>query len=121
MRNPSSTIGRFSNKAWHPGMATPAGVARLSFMDCLADALTFPSDLRLRKLTAGVEGLRADRENMKRDFQKASARVLKTYKANQDIYDRLLAVQTDHEHRINALTVLCMRLISERQEKTTSR
>ena len=121
LRNPSSTISRFSNNVWHPGMAIPDGVARLSFMDCLADALTFPGDLRLKELFAGVEGLRADRENIKGDLQKASARVLKTYKANQDIYDRLRAVQIDHENTINALAVLCMRLISERQEETTSR
>ena len=90
-------------------------------MDCLADALTFPGDLRQKKLLAGVEGLRADRENIKGDLEKASARVLKTYKANQDIYDRLRAAQIDTENSINALTVLCMRLISERQEETTSR
>lgn len=102
-------------------MAIPEGAARFSFMDCLADALTFPGDLRLKKLAAGVEGLRADRENISRDFQKASARVLETYKANQDIHDRLCAVQSDHKHRINALTLLCMRVISGRREKTTSR
>ena len=120
MRNPLSAIGRFRNKAWHPGMAISEGSARLSFLDCLADAFTFPDDLRLRKLTAGVEGLRADRENIRRDFQEASARVLNTYKANQDIHDRLCAVQIDHKHRINTLTLLCMRVLSERQRKTTS-
>ena len=121
MRNPSSTISRFSSKAWRPGIAIPEGVARLSFMDCLADALTFPGDLRLRKLAAGVEGLRSDRENIRGDFQKASARVHKAYKANPDIFDRLRAVQDDHENTISALAVLCMRLVSERQEETTSR
>lgn len=90
-------------------------------MDCLADALTFPGDLRLRKLAAGVEGLRSDRENIRGDFQKASARVHKAYKANPDIFDRLRAVQDDHENTISALAVLCMRLVSERQEETTSR
>ena len=121
LRNTSSTISRFSNKEWPPGTASPEGVARLSFMDCLADALTFPGDLRQKKLLAGVEGLRADRENIKGDLEKASARVLKTYKANQDIYDRLRAAQIDTENSINALAVLCMLLISERQEETTSR
>ena len=121
LRKPLSTISPFSSKAWHPGMTTPEGVARLSFMDCLADALTFPGDLGLKKPVAGVEGLRADRENIRGDFQKATARVLKTYKGKQDISGRLRAVQIDHEHRLDALTALCMRLISERQEETASR
>ena len=90
-------------------------------MDCLADALTFPGDLRQKKLLAGVEGLRADRENIRSDLQKASARVIETYKANQDNHDRLRAVQVEHENTINALAVLCMRFISERQEEATSR
>ena len=102
-------------------MAIPERAARLGFLDCLADAFTFPDDLRLKKLTAGVEGLRADRENMRRDFQNASERVLKTYKSNQDIHDGLCEVQNDHEQRINALTLLCMRVLSERQGQTTSR
>lgn len=121
MRNPLSVIDRFRNKAWRPGTAIPERADRLGFVDCLADAFTFPDDLRLKQLTAGVEGLRADRENMRRDFQKASERVLKTYKANQDKHDELCEVQNDHEQRINALTLLCMRVLSERQGQTTSR
>lgn len=120
MRNPLSVIDRFRNNAWRSGMAVPERAARLGFLDCLADAFTFPDDLSLKTLKAGPEGLRADRDNIRRDFQNASERVLNTYKSNQDVHDRLCEVQNDHEQRINALTLLCMRVLSERPGKTTS-